>query len=598
LNAQNKIIGKYIANTQSFETDDKNYWIGFFEQGVARLFKKGYVGLIDTTGKVLCMPKYDKIFPFKDGIALTGLNGKYGLINQSGKELYTPTFKNIGRFSGSRFVFVDVNNKKGIIAKEGSIITKKRYDYISNFKNDFASFKRGKLFGIIDKAGKETTLLDYQNKRKFDKVLFSFDGSYGKEWRLGKLEEHNVLFEFNSGLAVHFKKINDSTYKFGYINSKGKFIISPKYDFARPFINQYAVVKRRGYWGVISTNSKTVIPFLYETIQPIPGDKFIVSKQGQYGIVNSKHKRILRINKPPLVYLFDDLFAIYKNKKWGVINLKGEQILPHHYDGFAKGTNNTGIVYSYAVNFPPIHQSSLFQALYNTCQYSYFNKNGTLKKGKTHAGIILLFQDNIYQKKIPKTVSDFYRISFTPEPDQNIQVKENKQYTIIRSLKGGYMVVGKEVEVSISKRLSIFGEYQNVLESSYYRSKIPMKRYKQGLVDNSGSFLIPVKYDLIAPIENLLIVKKSEKWGVLNLKNEVILPIEYDSVTFASGVLIVGKGTSKNGEQKIMNKQAIFDHQGKILIPFKNVVYHEGVVGRLFSKSQTKHIIIDKSKID
>lgn len=600
INAQVKIKGKYSSNTCTFVTKDKTYWIGFFDKGVARLFKKGYVGLIDTTGRILCTPKYDQIYPFQEKVALTGLNGKYGIIDKNGKELCPPIFQYIKQFFEDKSIFVDINQKKGVIDNKGKILTSKRYDYISNYKNGFATFKREKTFGIINENGKERIILAYQNKQELDKVLLSFNNSYGKKWRIGNLEEHNFLFQFNEGLAVHFAKSKDSTYKYGFINPKGKFVISPKYDFAKPFINQYAIVRKEKYWGVINQKGNTVIPFIYNTLVAIPGNRFVISKQGKYGVIDANHRKLLPIYRPPLVHLFGNLFAFYKYQKWGIINLKGKQVLPNQYDGFAMGKDGKKIAYTYSLRFPPIHQSSLFQALFNSCQYRYFTKTGELKDDKIYTGMLFLSHNDIYRKKFPKTARDFYYIPFYSHPDQYIQAKTqdgSKKYTIIHSLKGGYKVIGEEVNTNSTKLFSGLEFNQDPLEYSFQESKSFMKKYKKGVIDYQGSFVIPISYNSIAFKENLLIVKKNHKYGLINLSGEQIIPFEYDHMTFASAVIIAEKIADKS-YSKIPKQQAVFDYQGNMLIPFKSVVYREGKAGGLFSLSQKEYTIIDKSKID
>ena len=75
LMAQTKIKGTYNAQTKTFATTDKTYWIGDFKEGYAPISNKGYYGFMDSTGKVLCKPKYDRLYSFNNGFAeVTGDN--------------------------------------------------------------------------------------------------------------------------------------------------------------------------------------------------------------------------------------------------------------------------------------------------------------------------------------------------------------------------------------------------------------------------------------------------------------------------------------------------------------------------------------------
>src|SRR5688572_30318003 len=100
LSSQNSIIkGFYDLETRSFETTDSTYWIDQFHNGIARISKDGYIGLIDTSGKIICPLKYDRIYNFYGSVARFGLNGKYGLLSKNGKELLPASLKKINDFN-------------------------------------------------------------------------------------------------------------------------------------------------------------------------------------------------------------------------------------------------------------------------------------------------------------------------------------------------------------------------------------------------------------------------------------------------------------------------------------------------------------------
>ena len=97
--AQNKIEGFYNNPDKTFRTQNNIYWIDYFHDGIARISRNGYVGLIDSSGLILCEPKYDKIFDFNGNSARVCLNGKFGIIDKKGDELRSPDIYRLSEFS-------------------------------------------------------------------------------------------------------------------------------------------------------------------------------------------------------------------------------------------------------------------------------------------------------------------------------------------------------------------------------------------------------------------------------------------------------------------------------------------------------------------
>lgn len=48
----------------------------------------------------------------------------------------------------------------------------------------------------------------------------------------------------------------EKTFRYGFVNTKGKLVIPAKYDEITPFKNGYARVRYYGKWGYINTKGK------------------------------------------------------------------------------------------------------------------------------------------------------------------------------------------------------------------------------------------------------------------------------------------------------------------------------------------------------
>ncbi|MFK7783602.1 MAG: WG repeat-containing protein, partial [Crocinitomicaceae bacterium] len=82
---QQKISGRFDSKTQQFITDNEEYHIDFFQGDVARIYKGGYVGLMNNKGETLVKPKYDQIYPFQGDLAKINIHKRNGLINRKGE---------------------------------------------------------------------------------------------------------------------------------------------------------------------------------------------------------------------------------------------------------------------------------------------------------------------------------------------------------------------------------------------------------------------------------------------------------------------------------------------------------------------------------
>ncbi|MBC7695063.1 MAG: WG repeat-containing protein [Burkholderiales bacterium] len=116
---------------QSVEISGKYDKIGKFEKGVAIVRQKDKVGVINSEGKEIIKPEYDKITAFgNDGIAYSHKKNLVGLINREGRVIADNQYDYIGHFKGGNAI-VKKNGLSGVINKEGKIIVDMKYDKLS-----------------------------------------------------------------------------------------------------------------------------------------------------------------------------------------------------------------------------------------------------------------------------------------------------------------------------------------------------------------------------------------------------------------------------------------------------------------------------------
>ena len=93
--------------------------------------------------------------------------------------------------------------------------------------------------------------------------FFSADGNkYGYKDSTGKVivtPKYDLAYDFSEGLAA--VRING---KYGYVNEKGKELVAPQYDFSWKFIGGFAAVKLHDKYGFIDLTGKEIVHPIYE----------------------------------------------------------------------------------------------------------------------------------------------------------------------------------------------------------------------------------------------------------------------------------------------------------------------------------------------
>jgi hypothetical protein len=320
-------------------------------------------GYIDATGNMILPAKYEVALPFHNGRAYVSYRGKWGVIDKKGNWIFAPVldwteelsseyspsfyespytegqtgevnaesgYQNIYgintedqpgqlyRFSEG-FGVIFKYNMYGFIDTSGKIIASPVYDEVHPFSNGFAAVRHGNFWGYIDKTGKEIIPLQF-------KLAFSFSKEglacvVSKPNRSGVSPGDEQTMEYESDESSYYGYINTkgewvirpqfiasgsfseglarvaiSSGKSGYIDRSGKFVIPPKYDLAYDFQSGYALVKLNLFEPVYIDKTGKVSKF-YTKDKP-PFDKSVplelkTGMNGRYGFVNEKGEEII-----------------------------------------------------------------------------------------------------------------------------------------------------------------------------------------------------------------------------------------------------------------------------------------------------------------
>ena len=626
MQAQKSIEGKYDSKTYLFITNDSTYWIDFFQGDRARISSNGLFGFMDTTGKILCEPKYDLIYDFQNGLAITNIGDKLGIINAKGKELIAPQYESLAFLKDDIFVVSIYNEGRALIRSNGEVLIAPEYYIIFSINKDGRLIyhdTNAEQIGFIDeKTWRKIPVLKgkylYKSIKELDlSITYSIDTDlFALECRMyyknkkepyDDIEMLNPILEYNDGLTINMECI-DSTCLFGFIDRDLKPRIKAEYSWVNAFKNGYASVFKNEKCGIIDTSGKIIIPIAFEYIEVLDNAHFIVRKEDKYGVVDKNNKVIIPIKHNYLFYTENDLYAVYNGQKWGVINEKGALVLPYEYDAIA---NNLAIKINNIFPFPQTTSSVHINAYYKGY---YFDRNGLLNKDFVE--MMKYFVDRL-DFNVRSANLKYYTITkYTDSSTYNISAPINEQFKIIGKHSGpcgdgiynisqcflkGIMNADDEIIVpllyndieAVKIDTAAIVKLQTSANWHYWHYWDYIHEWKKNYIEENKRLS---QYN-----SNLFVVNSPNcKYGIIDINHKMILNLEYDYIEINKGKIIAYKyleerkvdsdimplniledryaelrlqGKSIYGncfhDTSIDQEYAVFDFRGKMIEPFK-----------------------------
>lgn len=254
----------------------------FFSSGSAIVKINGQNAFIDKKGKVQNCVSFDEASAFQYGFSRAVLNGKYGLINTNFEFAIQPVYASLGEMTNDGLVTYEAANRKyGFMDKNGNVVTDKEgnplfYESAGEFRDGYCvtcsdlSTDDGRIptYMLINKKGDasitEGRFMSMQNMGKgivsavekekdpiypYERHMLTADGSSISS----KIYHETGAFSADN-VAVVGAKDGDKI-KYGYVDTKGKEVISLIYDDATRSANGYAWVLDDKTWKLIDIKS-------------------------------------------------------------------------------------------------------------------------------------------------------------------------------------------------------------------------------------------------------------------------------------------------------------------------------------------------------
>jgi len=478
-------------------------------------------------------------FMIKGADPNNGETNRVGFIDTTGKIVIRPIYTNCSNFEGKLAIAYDTAGNLGVINRSGQLVIPFARQYITMFTNGLfikTRYIQSQGISLVDAGNR--TIVPFGRYTRYatnpPRVAESTDdvGTPPFRWYLLPIRK----ISFNNYLGV--KTGVNQTDKWAVIDSTGKEILPPTFDWIGIFKQGVAPFALAGKYGIVDAAGKQLVPPLYDNVQLSSPNLAIAVQNKKVGVISTSNKVLIPIKYSRITAIDSIRFLVDSGNqqidaiKSGVINKTGTFVIPfgnHTIQPFGSGyliSNNDSTAVFDSVG---IRKSDYSRRRYIT--------NHVWDMGDEKGFII-------YNKK----KRDFVHYDFI----QDLIYQQDEKFGLLDS-------AGDEVTKAVYDEMSYLNNYP------------PIIKVRRGdlwdLLDNEGRELTPGPYDAIKYEEaGFLKVTKKGKYGLINERAKVIVPAKYDEVRLDE---MNGTVSGESIAVRLKGKWGYYGYNGKQLTPVK-----------------------------
>ena len=313
------------------------------------------------------------------------------------------------------------------------------------------------------------------------------------EEKMALMDKYDQMLHFDeNGLAMVSKKNGEYGYKYGYIDKKGREVVTCQYERVGQFYEGLCMVaieqgsSNRRY-GFVDTNGNEVIPCQFENAEDFS----------------------------------DGMAAVLKGDEWGFIDKSGNLIIDYQFKSASNFHNGRALV----ANEGEIYFIDKYgnQVLY----VDSYNERGEYSWVNIHdaAGYFhyVKYEDDDRHERIID--SNGYELPFAYKYDRVDFLDYKSKESRVSPL---FEAVSRTRTVLVDVNGNEVSGYELGDEDVAF-GYVVKKNGKRGCLNLKGEEVIPCEYDYAWMIsEDMAFVEKDDKYGIVNANNKIVVPIEYD----------------------------------------------------------------------
>ena len=302
--------GNEVIAPQFFAVGD----MAHFHDGLAPVAGPGGAGYIDASGRFVIGPnrQWGQPGPFHEGIAAVLIWGENGapntpaFIDRTGKIVFSGVGVSEQAYFAEGLMRLSDTRRWGFVDKSFRWVIRPQYDFAEEFSDGLAPVQVGGKWGYIDKAGNEIVPPKYHLAWLFSDGLgrIRIDIATGEKSMtmegLRSVYRHQFGFVDSNGKEVIHPKFEWATNfqqgrafamlpgsrGLGIIDKQGNTVHEPEYDQAGEFHEGLAAVCVNGKWGYVDTDGGWIIAPEFSSADAFRHDLARVAWRDGYGYID------------------------------------------------------------------------------------------------------------------------------------------------------------------------------------------------------------------------------------------------------------------------------------------------------------------------
>lgn len=340
-------------------------------------------------------------------------------------------------------------------------------------------------------------------------------------WQIG-LDELSVTNNVSAIMTGDILAPVQKDGKWGYIDQKGKLVISCIYDDAKCFSENLAAVKIVEKWGYIDKNGKWKLNPRWKNVESYSEGLAAVQVYDKWGYIDKKGDLVI----PPKwieAYDFSENRAMVKagKEKWVGIDRNGKVVITA-LNCFTASSFSEGLCNLSNWNYFDHDGNKVFQgkvSLSSSTKYTYYD---------FHEGLAL------FEKKSLRLCKDAYEYGYVNKRGAVVLSNHNWKYAksfseglaFVRYSNdtSGYIDKKGDMVIKIDDRLSGYGFRDGYARVEHFREGY-------GFIDKTGKMICQLKWDNAHDfMEGLAAVEKKGKWGFIDKSGNEVIPCQWDAI--------------------------------------------------------------------
>lgn len=295
--------------------------VGYFYNDIANVKFEDKWGFIDKNGNVIIdfQYEYSYVSTFNENDVAFAFDNhlNFGFINKKGELIIgnlEPSIADIEMsyiFSDDRFITICVNDKWGVIDRNGNEIIPCEYEYSISYYEDRAIVEKDDQFACFDELGN---------------IIIE----------LGKYDDIDYFNEERS--------IVENDGKYGIIDKMGNLITPIEYDDIKSFRDGIAIVEKDEKYGIIDKNGNIIVPIEYNEIASFEGNTTFAEKGGMYGYINKKGEIVGDFKYLEAYDFCEGLSIAFLEDGYVYLDENAEIAIPYKYDDASEFKNGIASV--------------------------------------------------------------------------------------------------------------------------------------------------------------------------------------------------------------------------------------------------------------